>query len=79
MIVAASMPLMAYFMWEIKTGGHLEHSQIVEAMEVQSYILTLSQEQKEKLDLAMPESIKKRTVAERRRIRNEKRDLGSPE
>lgn len=71
------MPLVAYFMWEIKTDGHTEHLQIVEAMEVQSYILTLSQERREKLDLAMPEAIKKRTVAERRRIREERRSFES--
>lgn len=69
MIVAATMPLMAYFMWEMKENGNAEHAQIAEAIEVQSYILTLSQEKREALNLAMPESIRKRTVEERRRLR----------
>lgn len=70
------MPLMVYFMWEIKTDGHHEHSAIVEAIEVQTYVLTLTQEQRENLNLAMPESVKRRTIEERRRIREFERSLG---
>lgn len=69
MIVAASMPLMVYFMWEMKTTGHFEHRALTEALEVQTYVLTLSQDKREALNLAMPESVRQRTVEERRRLR----------
>jgi hypothetical protein len=80
MIVAGTMPLMAYFMYDIKTNSHIEHKLLAasiekqtEAIEAQTYILTLSPEKRDALNLSMPESVRRRTIEERRRLREAQR------
>lgn len=67
LLVAAAIPFTAYFLYEIKTNGDAAHNQILDALAVQTYVLSLSQDKREALNISMPESL-------RRRIRNRRGD-----
>lgn len=60
LLVAAAIPFTAYFLHEIKTNGDAAHNQILDALAVQTYVLSLSQDKREALNISMPESLRKR-------------------
>lgn len=63
--LVAVIPFGAYFLFEMKTKGEEAHLQIFQALEVQTYVLSLSQDKRDKLNISMPQSLRKRLHEER--------------
>jgi hypothetical protein len=67
---AASLPFIAYFLYVIYTDGEHAHLKIMEALNEQTYVLSLPQEKREALNISMPESLKTK-IRKRRQLERE--------
>jgi hypothetical protein len=65
-ILVASLPFGAYFLYELKTENDRAHREIVEGLTEQTYVLSLPQDKRDALNIAMPASLKKKIRNSRR-------------
>lgn len=65
LILVACVPFASYFLYELKTNGEASHNQILQALEVQTYVLSLSQDRRDALNISMPKSLREKIRRER--------------